>query len=64
MRQSEKRYAINDRFILKLNRRLEELRNEALATGAARLLPDGTSEWVDPEMREESERGMAAISED
>lgn len=44
-RQREERFAADDAFLDRLNRRLGELRQEAIDTGALRLLPDGRSEW-------------------
>lgn len=52
---SEKSRVANEKFLIKLNKRLEQLRQEAIATGAMRLLPDGRGEWVDPELRRDRE---------
>lgn len=52
-KRSEARVAANDAFLMKLNRRIQALREEAIEVGAMRVRPDGRSEWVDPEMRGE-----------
>lgn len=54
LRQSSKRHEANERFLIKLNRRLGELRAEAVAVGAMTLLPDGRGVWADPELVEAS----------
>ena len=56
-RKSNQRRAADERFIEKLNRRLGELRDEAIACGAMTLLPDGSGVWSDPELSE-ADRGM------
>lgn len=46
-RARQTRFAADDAFLHRLNRRLGALRQEAIETGALRLLPDGSSEWTD-----------------
>jgi hypothetical protein len=58
-REAEKNLVANEKFILKLNNRLEHFRQEAIATGAMKLLPDGTGEWVDPELAEDEDEDDA-----
>jgi hypothetical protein len=50
--KSNQRRASDERFLEKLNRRLGELRDKAIACGAMTLLPDGRGAWADPELRE------------
>lgn len=45
-RTRQARFAADDAFLERLNRRLGTLRQEAIETGALRLLPDGRSEWT------------------
>lgn len=54
-RQRATRFAADEAFLHRLNRRLGELRQEAIDAGAMRLLPDGRSEWTEGDRGEAEE---------
>lgn len=49
--QRAARFDADEAFLHQLNRRLEEVRNQAIAAGLMRVRPDGHGEWIDPELR-------------